>query len=276
MKYKVLVNLNLRTTPNPNRGDNIVLLIRKGSEVEGLRIQEEWLQCKFGSLIGWVKMKHDETDYVEKIEEVLQDLKPIILPTKQVITSLTPQWAFSINDVKAPTKDPHDIIKYLQVKTSPRYKRRANDTYCNVYAHDFAHLYGAYVPRVWWLNDKIQDKVQYAETVKELTANELNNWFDKFGEAFGWVQTTDLDLLQTKVNEGTIGIISTGRPLPRPAHITVVVPETDTHKAIRKHGKVTIPLQSQAGAVNYEYMTQAWYLSPRQTNPTFWYYDNQR
>lgn len=44
-----------------------------------------------------------------------------------------------------------DFLRYLNVQISPRYLPVPGTTYCNIYDHDYAHLAGAYVPRVWWM-----------------------------------------------------------------------------------------------------------------------------
>ena len=61
-----------------------------------------------------------------------------------------------------------------------RYQPRDHATFCNVYAHDYCHLAGVYLPRVWWTAGAIErlaggERVapRYAQTVDELRANDL-------------------------------------------------------------------------------------------------------
>ena len=94
------------------------------------------------------------------------------------------------------------------------YQPDSNSTFCNIYAHDYCHLAGVYLPRVWWSQAAIVDLAQgksiqplYGKTIDELRANDLFRWLRDFGPAFGWRQTSTLTKLQTEVNQGAIGLI---------------------------------------------------------------------
>ena len=83
------------------------------------------------------------------------------------------------------------IIEYLDVE-APRHKRyqpRDGLTFCNIYAHDYCHLAGAYLPRVWWSaagrgrsrpgQDGRAGDRRYA--CAEMRSNDLFRWLRVFG-----------------------------------------------------------------------------------------------
>lgn len=145
-----------------------------------------------------------------------------------------------------------------------RYKPRDGLTFCNIYAHDFCHLAGAYLPRVWWTSKALVElgkanpvAPKLGATISEVVANELFSWLRDFGPDFGWRSTGTLTKLQTEVNQGAVGVIAARRKeSKRPGHIVIVVPETFDLVAKRNAaGEVVAPLQSQAGATNFRYGT---------------------
>jgi len=143
------------------------------------------------------------------------------------------------------------IVRYLDVERSARYQRAGTQTYCNIYACDYCHLAGAYLPRVWWRDPARDLPVKYGETVLELNANALHGWLDEFGDRFGWARAGSLDHLQAAANAGHEAVICARRKiLKHPGHIAVVVPESAPHVAERDGGGVHVPLQSQAGRSN--------------------------
>lgn len=177
------------------------------------------------------------------------------------------------------------IIAWLDSENAAhlRYKP-AGPTYCNLYAHDFCTLAGAYLPRVWWTSRAIErlragEKVEpaYLDTVDEMRANALFRWLTDYGSDYGWRQTGTLTKLQDVANAGGLGIICGRNTVEgRSGHIVMVVPETDTQKAKRSPaGEVTSPLQSQAGRVNFRYGTSRpnWWLGPEFAASGFWVHD---
>ena len=93
--------------------------------------------------------------------------------------------------------------------------------------------------------------VRYGESVRELNANSLHDWFEDFGDRFGWRRAADLDQTQQAANAGGVGIIVAQRTdLNRSGHIVIVVPEIASASAKRVNDRVQLPLQSQAGATN--------------------------
>ena len=143
-----------------------------------------------------------------------------------------------------------------------RYQPHDGLTFCNIYAHDYCHLAGVYLPRVWW-TAQAQLKLAQGEevapligsTISEVRANDLFRWLRDFGPSFGWRQTGTLTKLQAEANQGAIGVIVARRKEDgRSGHIVMVVPETDEQLARRDAaGEVVAPLQSQAGARNFRY-----------------------
>lgn len=178
--------------------------------------------------------------------------------------------AFPIGELTRPIRDPDAIAPvrvgqlqaladWLGVESSERYARTPTQTFCNVYAADYCYLADAYLPRVWWTDAALlrlgageQVSVLYADTVREMRADDLFAWLVDMGPRFGWRRVFDASALQDGANAGGVGLICADRAAEgRPGHITVVVPEDAAHRALRDaDGHVAQPLQSQAGAVN--------------------------
>ncbi|HEX8329011.1 MAG TPA: hypothetical protein VF629_15855 [Hymenobacter sp.] len=170
------------------------------------------------------------------------------------------------------------ILTYLGVSHSARYAAGAGKTYCNIYAHDYAHLAGTYMPRVWWTRKALVAlaagmavQPAYGTTVQELNANSIYNWFEEFGPDFGWRRSVDLTEVQRAANSGQVCIISGQRQdLNAPGHICAVVPETTQHHAKRQGERVNVPLMSQAGASNFEYGGRVWWTDAKFARFAFW------
>lgn len=195
--------------------------------------------------------------------------------------------AFPLNEAGQPgrnTANPAqsltDIVDWLNVERSKRYlpKPLEKKTFCNIYAYDYAYLAGVFLPRVWWTSRAIVDltsgrnvPILYDDTVNELNANSIFNWFAEFGTDFGWKRVFDLTELQDAANQGQVCIISGQREnLNKPGHICAVVPEIDSHKASRQGTKVIMPLQSQAGARNFSRHVDDWWLDSKFRSFSFW------
>jgi hypothetical protein len=175
------------------------------------------------------------------------------------------------------------IIDWLAVDNPAhnRYIGGLGKTFCNIYAHDYCHLAGVYLPRVWWTPGAIErlgagEAVTplYGATIREMRANDLFRWLVDFGPRFGWRQTGTLAKLQTEVNLGAIGLIVARRRIEgKSGHIVMVVPETAAHSARRdRFGAVTHPLQSQAGRVNFRrgIGTRDWWRGAEFAESAFW------
>ena len=180
-------------------------------------------------------------------------MHPAYLRGKSPITITSTSRAHSF-----PTErlDHAAIISKLKVLNNKRYKAEEGLTYCNIAAHDFATLYGVYIPRVWWTDKAIKEKdwrVIYGQTVRELNANALLGWMKEYGHLFGWARSTITDA-QAHVNAGGFSVIIAARKdRSRSGHITVIVPGEIKDAA---------PCQWQAGAQNSEATHSKWYNSP--------------
>lgn len=175
------------------------------------------------------------------------------------------------------------IIDWLAVDKPAhgRYQPRSGLTFCNIYAHDYCHLAGVYLPRVWWSANALLKLAQgetvaplIGNTIVELRANDLFRWLRDHGPAFGWRQTGSLTKLQQAANQGAVGLIIARRKEDgRSGHIVPVVPELGELRARRDTaGEVTAPLQSQAGASNFRFGTgkAGWWLGQEFAESAFW------
>ena len=175
------------------------------------------------------------------------------------------------------------ILDWLAVDkpSHKRYQPHSGHTFCNVYAHDYCHLAGCYLPRVWWSAPAIEALAQgrtvkplLGKTIDEKRANDLFRWLRDFGLRFGWRRTGTLTKLQTEVNQGAIGLIVARRIIDgKSGHIVAVVPETGDEQARRdSDGEVIAPLQSQAGVTNFRYGTSkaGWWKDPKFAEFAFW------
>jgi hypothetical protein len=219
----------------------------------------------------------------------------VTMPRKPgTVTKRTdPATAHSLNEANQPGRKgttPDElraelaaIIDWLAVdkKAHKRYQPIPKATFCNIYAHDYCHLAGVYLPRVWWTPAAIEKLAQgktveplLGNTIDEQRANDLFRWLRDFGLRFGWRQTGTLSKLQLEVNQGAIGIIVARRRLDGlSGHIVAVVPETDDERARRNAtGEVIAALQSQAGRNNFRYGTGAldWWKGQQFAESAFW------
>ena len=274
------LQLNLRSTPDPTKNNKITVLAQ-GTKVT--RIAD-------ASLAGWWEISvtlaglplrgYVNSGYLGPLGTSFPSgtvtagkLPAADLGSKSSATrSYAGAWAFSIGESgkpgkasahpSGPVKGILKIIDWLDVADGGHKRWKPNVyTYCNIYVYDVCSIAGCYIPRVWWTSKAIDDlkagktvEAKYADTVNEMAANYLFNWLVEHGEAFGWSRVFDPDALQSAANGGSIAIICAQRTeLNRPGHIQIVAPEHGDHAAKRVGGKVTQPLQSQAGASNFSY-----------------------
>lgn len=176
------------------------------------------------------------------------------------------------------------IISFLDAENSRRYQPTSSPkaTFCNIYAYDYCHLAGAYLPRVWWTAESIKKLRAGKEvavslaTAAEMTANMLFNWLSEFGPGFGWTKVESLDEVQDAANRGGVGIICAQRKvLSRSGHIVAVVPETPPFAARREGGRVVRAVESQAGESNHRFIVKqaAWWRGDQFRASGFWRHD---
>lgn len=195
-------------------------------------------------------------------------MKAVHLTTKSAVGRDNTMRAHRLNEIGAPTsRNAHDVIAWLNVERSARYRPIATATYCNIYAYDYATLMGAYLPRVWWTENALarlkngeEVGVQYGASVVEMNANALYDWFNRWGATFGW-QEVNATAAQANANAGKC-VIGVAARIPRGSsgHIVAVAPEGELYgKAEQVNGVVLTPLQSQAGRTNFKYKTVNWW-----------------
>lgn len=167
----------------------------------------------------------------------------------------------------------NSIVDELDASNSARYDPKSDATYCNVFAHDFAFLMGAFVPRVWWNNATLEAAEKgepfpepvYGTNTHELNANALYHWFLDWGHRYGWASVGGTDAAgltegQRAANEGRVVVIVGDTNSGYSGHITAVVPETEEEAASRdEDGMVQQPVQSQAGADPTTRGTSGWF-----------------
>ena len=293
--YKVrATELNLRSAPRVAPSNRIGLLAR-GHEVELLeKVNAHWWRVRT-QLSGVEVTGYVAAAYLVEAEALpalaaADDLVPVHLFSQgPVKRSVAAQRAFALNEPDQPRRaadSPNErarqliaIVQWLRVDQSARYLPKGSTTYCNIYAYDYCYLGNAYLPRVWWSAKAINallkgERVEavYGKTVYELNANSLHRWFEEFGGRFGWRRTVDLTSLQDAANAGAVCIISGQRvDVNTPGHICAVVPEHDANQATRTPaGQVKIPLQSNAGARNFQFGGKVWWTAAKFKSFSFW------
>ena len=175
------------------------------------------------------------------------------------------------------------IIHYLDSENQAhrRYWPKGGTTYCNIYAYDYCYLAGVYLPRVWWTDEALlqigdgrEVSITYGDTVRELNANMLHDWFEAYGPTFGWERVFDLVGLQEAANNGEVCImVAQQRDPRRSGHIVAVAPEHEEFKAARNAaGAVLRPVESQAGVKNHRCCVKpkAWWTEARYQAFSFW------
>ncbi len=172
------------------------------------------------------------------------------------------------------------ILDWLNVEGSPRYRPTDKDTFCNVYACDFAYLYGGYLPRVWWTGSMLcdrnfvhRDARSLGASLREMTANDLFVWLNEFGREFGWSPLSSLRDAQENANSGKAVVISAkAADMSDHGHISIVVPESGHMRASQGIDHF-FPAQSQAGRANYRYFLANWWNSAHYSDWMIWAYE---
>jgi hypothetical protein len=287
-KYKVSdkasLGLFLRSEPVPKKEANKLAVLPMGQEVIKLADAEAagWWNVST-TIDGTVVTGFVSSKFLTPVADftpppAIKGIKAVHLFSDQKVARSNERYPYALNEQGQPTRDGAastadkakqliQIIKWLDVENKIRYSPKVH-TYCNIYAYDYCYLAGIFLPRVWWNSKALLDLKAgksvtpvYGKTVDEINANSLFGWLKDFGPTFGWKRTFDLDEMQNAANSGQVVIICAPNKIPnKSGHICPVVPETAAQKAIRAGGKVTRPLQSQAGRNNHQYQTDAWWI----------------
>ncbi|MFN3999153.1 hypothetical protein [Algoriphagus sp.] len=292
-KHKVVADaLRFRSSPNSHSHRNIIAVLPNGQLVEKIADSGSgWWEISLlpsgpAAVTGFVASRFLQAIPPEAVQSTPSNPIPVLpnLVTavhlkenrESVARNVITGRAYPLGEPNRPTRDLssvasavasiHQVVKWINVERSARYAPNSTSTYCNIYAHDYCYLNGAYLPRVWWssralidLSNRVHVPVQYGQTVNELNANNLLRWFYEWGDDFGWRRVFDLTELQAEANKGKICIIA-ARNLNenRSGHICAVVPENNSEKASRNlDGTIKIPLQSQAGRVNKSFFNNS-------------------
>ncbi|HEU4552832.1 MAG TPA: hypothetical protein VFS25_08360 [Chitinophaga sp.] len=286
-QYRVKTALRLRSAAAIEPGNIIAVLPQDTLVTETTGPQAMGWVFVNTTLSGRQLQGFVSSAYLDAVAPDLPDItaaavQEVHMQTAQSISrSRTSGRSYPLNEPNMPMRTGTDaltkanqlwqIINFLDVVKSPRYLPANKQTFCNIYAYDYCYLAKAYLPRVWWSGKALTRlakgetvPVTYGDTINEITANGLYNWFNDFGDDFGWQRMFDLTAFQEEVNKGKVGIIVAQRTvLSLSGHIVAVIPEDAANKAIRVGGQVTMVLQSQAGAKNKRAVTSQWYLSSK-------------
>jgi hypothetical protein len=270
--------LNLRRAPTTASVPPLAVL-REGQVVRVLGAAvEPWRRIRVtlggSDVIGFVSGR-----FLEAVGAPAPERAPVLVPPVHFRADdprsrrdSTTRRAQPLGESPRPARDPAataavrvaqlgEIVRWLAVDSSDRYQR-TEVTFCNVYAADFCFLANVYLPRTWWTDSALtrigrgeQPEVIYEATVREMRADDLFAWLVAFGPQFGWRRVFDATALQDAANAGGVGVVCADLEADgKPGHITLVVPETPADRARRDADRnVTLPLQSQAGAVNFRY-----------------------
>lgn len=292
------LGLNLRSAPDPTQ-NNILAVIPHGHEVSKLAESEvqQWWRVRTilnGSPAeGFVNSKF--LSPADGPGATAQEIVAVDLPTTGMtvtranklrahpLTETPPTMRHAADPAQTRVSAVRQLIDWFKVESSVRYLPSGGSTFCNIYAYDYCFMTEAYLPRVWWTTQallKLQAgqsvPIKYGETVEELTANSLNNWFKQWGEHFGWKRVFSLTELQDAANQGKV-CITVARAKPQfhhgHGHIVAVVPENDTFKAQRQNGEVLKTVQSQAGGHNHDYVVQRWWDDGTYADFGHWVHD---
>lgn len=298
--------LNLRSEPEKEPG-NVIAQLPDGHLVRAVTNEEinGFLEVET-ELQGALLHGFAHTDYLKAIRggPAARSAEPAVAPAAipavyapqrpgHIARRADPATPFTLNEANQPDRkgttpdelrvELAEIIDWLAVDDPDheRFQPGGGKTFCNIYAHDYCHLTGVYLPRVWWSARALIDITQgrqvvprLGSTIDEQRANDLFRWLRDFGQQFGWRRASSLNSLQLEVNQGAVGLIVARRVVDgRSGHIVAVVPETPDHRARRNSaGEVTAPLQSQAGATNFRYGNgrTSWWLGAEFAEGAFW------
>jgi hypothetical protein len=275
------LHLNLRSAPDPTK-KNVVAVLAQGTPIDWIANSSLAGWFEVDAVVGGTTLRgHVNSAHLgppgtpfPTAHIAAGKLPPADLGSKATETRAAKGTrAYSIGETAKPGRPSTHalgnaagilhIIDWLDVGNSAhlRWQGAGGKTFCNVYVYDVCDTAGVYIPRVWWNSKAISDleagktvAAKYGSTVLEMRANYIFNWLVDYGADFGWTRVFDADTLQSDVNSGRVGIICAQRnDMEKPGHIQIIAPEHAGRAAKRIGGKVTQPLQSNAGATNFTY-----------------------
>ena len=277
--------LNVRREPEMARFfmvyENDILKVIKAKFDTQNRVWYEVHLPNAGEQTGWIASWHtkevepesiDNDNSTQKYRYFEDAVYMFDKTTKDLMRRYANHYSLSEKYFKfaSECKTPFDFVSFLNPTDAKylRYQPRDGDTFCNIFAHDYCHLRGAYLPRVWWLETnqhKRGDLVApiWGRNVREMNANSLTTWLENFGSGFDWKFCTNDKELQQKANEGKTAIICARAPR-RIGHVTVVIPSMHTF---------VNPMQAQAGVRNFLAEQNKWYKDSRYDLVLFAYKD---
>lgn len=295
------LHLNLRSAPDPTK-KNVIAVLSQGTPVDKIRDS---------SLAGWLEVEtvvagttlrgHLNGSFLGAVGTAFPSARAeggkvpaADLGSKATeMRSVTGSRAHSIGEAGKPGRPSTHasgkvagilrILDWLDVgkPSHLRWAGGGGKTFCNIYVYDVCDTAGVYIPRVWWTSKAIVDLMsgktvvaRHGATVEEMRANFIFNWLGEHGDDFGWKRVFDLDVLQSEANAGRMAIICAQRKnMESPGHIQIIAPEHGAHAARRSSdGKVTQPLQSNAGATNFTYglLNASWWQGSQFKQFGFW------
>lgn len=284
MRYVVNVHgVFLRKEPKKEKGNERAVL-PEGTEVEVLDRSGKWWRVsgamKGIDFEGWVSSRYLEPKSNVRFDSAFtlipvhyRENNPGVRRSGRAGASPLGEPGMPRSQVKSP-EELDAIIDWLGVEKHKRYLPSRGLTFCNIYAYDVAYAAGVYLPRVWWTDDSIaaleagkRVEAKYNNTIVEVRANRLHDWLIEYGPRFGWKRTLSLTDLQECADRGGIATICARRKGGiGSGHIVIVAPHTASIKArTDSSGRVTMPVQSQAGLQNFRRSVpkRAWWSDTR-------------
>ena len=140
-------DLHLRAGAGANRPS--LAILPAGLRVDQLDQLGAWIQVRTpDGLVGWCSSAYLRPDAAPVGALPLPDLYS---PAAGLGSSLG-------RHARLPVTVPVDAwsaLELLDVEHNARYRPADSKTYCNIYATDFAHACGYFLPRTWWLESAI-------------------------------------------------------------------------------------------------------------------------
>jgi len=175
-----------------------------------------------------------------------------------------------------------DLVRWMAVESSARWRPENGRTYCDHYAEDWMDQWWGQgrladplarieapgrMPRtsawLWWRGDHgagDNPPVVYGETVVEHGATSAARWLLRNGAGYGWVRHADEEAFRRALNERAVpGLIycETADPA-RASHVTVALPDDcERHAGKVEDGRGL--LQTEAGGRNRMWTRRTWY-----------------